>query len=80
MRNVDARKAFDDMLGENAFLEFWGRMSKAESGEEGTGIPGVEEEEGEEGEGGGGKADLKKLAKSIDIEEAATVLKVGVVL
>lgn len=74
VRNADARRAFDEMLGENAFVEFWGRMNKA--GEAGTDIPGVEEEEEAEGEGSGGKADLKKLAKSIDIGEVAVVLKV----
>ncbi|KIJ53807.1 hypothetical protein M422DRAFT_25572 [Sphaerobolus stellatus SS14] len=72
IRSTDARKAFDDMLGENAFLEFWGRMSKAE--EDTAGVPAAEDEE-EEGEEGGGKADLKKLAKSIDLDEIAKVLK-----
>jgi hypothetical protein len=74
------------MLNENAFIEFWGRMSKA--GEGGTansaaGIGAEEEaaleEDDQEGEGGGGKADLKKLARSIDVDEVAKVLKVRLI-
>ncbi|GJJ06330.1 hypothetical protein Clacol_000521 [Clathrus columnatus] len=73
-RNIDARKAFDSMLNENAFLEFWGRMGKAG----GEGIEGgvkAEEEGEEDGEGGGGKADMKQLAKQIDGDEFGRVLK-----
>lgn len=74
-RNIDSRQAFDHMLEENAFLEFWGRMSKVG----GEGIEGgvkIEDEDEEGGEGGGGKADMKKLAKQIDEDEFGRVLKV----
>ncbi|KAF8522886.1 hypothetical protein BU17DRAFT_75079 [Hysterangium stoloniferum] len=74
VRNGEARQAFDVMLGENAFLEFWGRMGKAGGAGTEGGVPADDEEE-EDGEGGGGKADLKKLAKGIDINEVGKVLK-----
>ncbi|KAF8586990.1 hypothetical protein K439DRAFT_1408071 [Ramaria rubella] len=72
-RNTEARQAFDIMLGENAFLEFWGRMGKVGGEGLGDGVP--DEEEEEEGEEGGGRADLKKLAKAIDKGEVEKVLK-----
>jgi hypothetical protein len=76
VRNVEARQAFDVMLGENAFLEFWGRMNKAGGAGTEGGVPADDEDDEEGGEGGGGKADLKKLAKMIDINEVGKVLKV----
>ena len=76
-RNTDARQAFDAMLSENAFLEFWGRMGKSSGDGVGANasVPDEGEEE-EEGEGGGGRADLKKLAQAIDMGEIEKVLKV----
>jgi heat shock protein beta len=75
-RTTDARKAFDDMLHENSFVEFWGRLGKLE----GEGVNGgVQRDDGgdeEEGEGVGGNVDMKKLAKSVDITEMEKVLKV----
>ena len=77
IRNTEARQAFDAMLNENAFLEFWGRLGKA-GGDDGiaeaTSVP--DEDDDEDGEGGGGKADLKKLAQAIDKGEIEKVLKV----
>jgi hypothetical protein len=75
-RQADARRAFDQMLGENAFVEFWGRLAKM--GGEGVngGVKADEDGEEDEGEGGGGKADMKALAKTIDLREMQKVLKV----
>ncbi|KZT41872.1 hypothetical protein SISSUDRAFT_981034 [Sistotremastrum suecicum HHB10207 ss-3] len=75
-RTLVARQEFNTMLAENSFLEFWGRANKM--GGEGIdgGVP-VDEEGGdeEEGEGGGGKADIKSLAKAIDVREVQRVLQ-----
>jgi heat shock protein beta len=49
-----ARLAFDEMLGENSFVEFWGRLSKI-GGEGVDGGVKADELEEDEGEGGGGK-------------------------
>ena len=83
-----AREAFDAMLQENSFVKFWGRIGKMgvvedeekarldkvvfgdEQGDTGA-------DEMEEGEGGGGKADLKSLARGIDVKEMDRVLRVG---
>lgn len=77
IRTTEARKAFDDMLHENSFVEFWGRLGKIG----GEGVEGgvKRDEDGDEdaaGEGGGGNVDMKKLAKSVDITEMVKVLKV----
>jgi transcription elongation regulator 1 len=77
-RTTEAREAFDDMLHENSFVEFWGRLGKL--GGEGV-EGGVKRDDGgdeDEGEGGGGNVDMKKLAKSVDITEMEKVLKVRV--
>ena len=75
-RTTEARKAFDDMLQENSFVEFWGRLGKL--GGEGVegGVKRDEDEDDDAGEGGGGNVDMKKLAKSVDITEMVKVLKV----
>jgi hypothetical protein len=90
-RFADARAAFDVMLSENAFVEFWGRvrkmgvtddtekqrLGKLVFSEEGaSGAAAVPtEEDVGEGEGGGGKADLQNLAKSVDVKEVERVLR-----
>ncbi|KAI0307113.1 hypothetical protein B0F90DRAFT_1622551, partial [Multifurca ochricompacta] len=74
-RTMEARKAFDDMLRENSFVEFWGRLSKL-GGEGAEG--GVKRDDGgdeEEGEGGGGNVDMKGLARNVDVTEMVMVLK-----
>jgi len=78
IRTTEARKAFDDMLHENSFVEFWGRLGKlGGDGVEGGVKRDGDGDEGEgEGEGGGGNVDMKKLAKSVDITEMEKVLKV----
>lgn len=75
-RTTEARKSFDDMLHENSFVEFWGRLGKL--GGEGVegGVQRDEVGDEGEGEGGGGNVDMKKLAKSVDITEMEKVLKV----
>lgn len=76
-RTFDARKAFDEMLTENAFVEFWGRLGKL--GGEGVDGGVTAEDLGEdEGEGFGGKVDMKALAKNVDLKEIVKVLKVRV--
>jgi transcription elongation regulator 1 len=73
-RNTEARKAFDEMMGENSFVEFWGRLGKIG----GAGVDStiqnddIGEEENEDGE----RVDMKKLAKAVDVKEILKVLKV----
>jgi heat shock protein 90kDa beta len=75
-RTSESRRAFDEMLSENAFVEFWGRLGKIG----GDGVEGgvAADDLGEdEGEGGGGKVDMKVLAKHVDLKEMERVLKVS---
>ncbi|KAF9247032.1 Hsp90 protein-domain-containing protein [Melanogaster broomeanus] len=73
-RTNEARKAFDEMLAENSFVEFWGRLGKL--GGEGVGGGVAAEDLGEdEGEGFGGKVDMKALAKNVDLKDIEKVLK-----
>jgi heat shock protein 90kDa beta len=74
-RTHDARKAFDEMLAENSFVEFWGRLGKI-GGEGVDGGVKADEIGDDEGEGGGGKVDMKVLAKSVDVGDMEKVLKV----
>ncbi|KAI5120418.1 hypothetical protein M0805_006919 [Coniferiporia weirii] len=77
-RNARAQKEFQEMLDENAFVEFWGRMRKMkEGGEGGMKVDvGAEDLAGEgEGDEESGKIDLKALARSIDVREIERVLK-----
>ncbi|KAF7355280.1 Transcription elongation regulator 1 [Mycena sanguinolenta] len=74
-RTTASRTAFDEMLAENSFVEFWGKLKKI--GGEGVdgGVKADEGENEDEGEGGGGKVDMKVLAKGVDVEEVEKVLK-----
>jgi heat shock protein beta len=74
-RTHEARKAFDEMLVENSFVEFWGRLGKL-GGEGVDGGVKADEIGDDEGEGGGGKVDMKVLAKSVDVGDMEKVLKV----
>jgi hypothetical protein len=77
-RATEARLAFDAMLGENSFVEFWGRLAKMGGEGIGGGVPVDEDdEETDEGEGGGGKVDMKALAKNVDVAEMEKVLRVS---
>lgn len=73
-RNTEARRAFDEMMGENSFVEFWGRLGKIGGAGVDNSIQnddiGEEEGEGEE------RVDMKKLAKAVDVKEIVKVLKV----
>lgn len=73
-RNVEARKVFDEMMGENSFVEFWGRLGKIGGGGVDNTIQNddIGEEEGE----GGVRVDMKELAKGVDVKEIVKVLKV----
>lgn len=71
-RSQEARQAFDEMLNENAFVEFWGRLGK-------IGGKGIDEtikgdDIGEDDEEG--VVDMKALAKTVDLKEVVMVLKV----
>lgn len=77
-----SRIAFDAMLHENAFIEFWGRVGKMglqdddEKGRLGRVVFADESGKAEgEGEGEGGTADLQSLAKSVDLKEIMRVLR-----
>ncbi|KII94772.1 hypothetical protein PLICRDRAFT_99110 [Plicaturopsis crispa FD-325 SS-3] len=75
-RTTAARKAFDEMLAENAFVEFWGRLGKI-GGEGVEGGVKMDDDDlpEDEGEAGGGRVDMKALAKSVDVGEMEKVLK-----
>lgn len=80
-RTHEARQAFDEMLSENAFVEFWGRLGKiGGEGVEGGVSGGVatddlgEEEAGEDVQ----RVDMKTLAKNVDLKEMERVLKVSI--
>lgn len=73
-RATEARQAFNEMLGENAFVEFWGRLGKI-GGEGVDGGVAADDLGEDEGEGGGGKVDMKTLAKNVDLKEMERVLK-----
>ena len=74
-RYSESKKAFDEMLNESSFVEFWGRLGKI-GGEGVDGGVKADDADGEDGEGGGGKVDMKALAKNINVEEVEKVLKV----
>lgn len=76
-RTTESRQAFDEMLGENSFVEFWGRLGKI-GGEGVDGGVKADELGEDEGEAGGGKVDMKALAKNVDVGDMERVLKVCV--
>jgi transcription elongation regulator 1 len=78
-RETDARRDFQEMLGENSFVEFWGRMRKKKLDEAALKVEADEMDEGE-GLGDGGAADLTALAKQIDLNEIKSVLRVSHVI
>lgn len=76
-RTANARQAFDEMLAENSFVEFWGRLGKmGENVLESY----VKVEDDDIGELGDDKVDMKTLAKNINIGEMEKVLKVRIFL
>lgn len=77
-RRAEARKDFDKMLSENAFVDFWGRLGKigGKGVDEGIRADDIGEDEGA-GEEGQSMVDMKALAKTVDLKEMVKVLKVG---
>jgi hypothetical protein len=73
---VKARAEFNQMLNENSFVEFWGRLGKL-GGEGVDGGVKADELGEDEGEGGGGKVDMKALAKTVDVGDMDKVLRVS---
>ncbi len=71
-RTQEARKAFDEMLSENAFVEFWGRLGKigGKGVDESIRADDIEEDSEEQ------LVDMKALAKTVDLNEMVKVLKV----
>ncbi|PPQ69873.1 hypothetical protein CVT24_003208 [Panaeolus cyanescens] len=65
-----ARIAFDEMLSENSFVEFWGRLGKIDTKDSTVKID--DEDLGEMEEE---KVDMKALAKNVDLREMEKVLK-----
>ncbi|KAF9058208.1 hypothetical protein BJ165DRAFT_1426379 [Panaeolus papilionaceus] len=65
-----ARVAFDEMLSENSFVEFWGRLGKIDTKDSTVKID--DEDIGEMEEE---KVDMKVLAKNVDLREMEKVLK-----
>lgn len=74
-RTHEARKAFDEMLAENSFVEFWGRLGKI--GGQGIDKTIKADDIGEDDEE---LVDMKALAKTVDLNEMVKVLKVRVAL
>ncbi|KAG1770099.1 Hsp90 protein-domain-containing protein [Suillus occidentalis] len=73
-RTYECKTAFDEMLAENSFVEFWGRLGKI-GGEGAEGGVKADDLGEDEGEGFGGKVDMKALAKSVDLSDIEKVLK-----
>ncbi|KAH8105966.1 hypothetical protein BXZ70DRAFT_998118 [Cristinia sonorae] len=69
-RTQEARLAFDEMLNENSFVEFWGRLGK-------IGGKGVDEgiKADDIGEDSEEIVDMKVLAKTVDLNEMVKVLR-----
>jgi len=74
-RTYECRKAFDQMLAENSFVEFWGRLGKMGGDGVNGGVKADDLGE-DEGEGFGGNVDMKALAKNVDLSDIEKVLKV----
>ncbi|ODO08781.1 transcription elongation regulator 1 [Cryptococcus wingfieldii CBS 7118] len=74
-RETQARREFAEMLGENSFVEFWGKMRKKTLDEKALEVQEQDEWDEGEGMGEGGAADLTKLARQIDLGEIKSVLR-----
>ena len=72
-RFVVARQAFDAMLTENSFVDFWGRLRKMANEVDNH----LKIEDDDIGEIEDEKVDMKTLAKGVDLHDVAKVLKVG---
>lgn len=74
-KETSARQAFDELLGENSFVEFWGKMRKKVLDAKALEIKEEDEMEEGEGMGEGGSADLTAMGRQIDLEEIKSVLR-----
>lgn len=74
-RDAEARAEFYDLLRENNFVEFWGRMRNKVLDEAAKGLKEQEERDEGEGLGDGGAADITALAKQVDLGEIKTILR-----
>ena len=74
-RESEARVEFDTMLGENSFVEFWGRMRKKRVDEEAEKIK--DEEMMPDEEDDSGLKSVRELAQQIDLDEIKAVLRVS---
>ncbi|OCF40477.1 transcription elongation regulator 1 [Kwoniella heveanensis CBS 569] len=76
-RESNARSEFDQMLGENSFVEFWGKMRKKTLDENALAVK--RDDQFEEAEGidvpGEEANDITKLARQIDLGEIKSVLR-----
>ncbi|KAI9001432.1 hypothetical protein BD414DRAFT_452913 [Trametes punicea] len=70
-RWTEARAAFDQMLSENSFVEFWGRLGKMEGKAVNVSIKNEDLGDDEDEE----QVDMKALAKNVDLKEMIKVLK-----
>ena len=77
-RFTDSRQAFDEMLNENSFVEFWGRLSKMSDVKLDQGLQ-ITNEDIDDDEVTN-KIDMKTLAKTVDIGEMVKVLRVSLIL
>ncbi|WVR07149.1 hypothetical protein IAU60_004190 [Kwoniella sp. DSM 27419] len=78
MRESSARAEFDQMLGENSFVDFWGKMRKKTLDEKALEVKQddqFEEAEGLDLPGEEGATDITKLARQIDLGEIKSVLR-----
>ncbi|WRT66235.1 uncharacterized protein IL334_003188 [Kwoniella shivajii] len=82
-KESEGRKEFEEMLGENSFVEFWGKMRKKTLDENALNVKQDEQFEeaegldivGQENENQSGKKDLTELARQIDLGEIKSVLR-----
>jgi hypothetical protein len=75
-RTNESRIAFDEMMKENSFVEFWGRLGKMGNEVVDGGLK-IENDDIEEEGVDENKVDMKALAKNIDVSEIVKVLKVS---
>ena len=74
-RRDKARADLMALLGESAFVEYWGRMRKEGQARAADG-KNVLDNVDQDDEEGGGEADLKAMAAAIDLKEVHAVLQV----
>ena len=75
LRFASARREFDQMLGDNSFVDFWSKMRKKTLDEDAAKVKEDEMDKGE-GMGEGGDADMIAMSKHINLEEIKSVLRV----